>query len=566
MRSLSCDGLLNLFTQLVGVASVKWSTYQSPAGNRLADLHTFSFSEVDALYDSRDPSKRDTYEARLQELRGMHSAEHRSKLVDALRPMMKVLGASQASMAQLERLRDERAVAVVTGQQSGLFGGPLYSIYKALTAVGLAERLERELGCPVVPVFWVASEDHDWDEVNHTYVIDRTDAVRRIVLGQTVLPHTMVYHQPLTDEAVLQALSALNQALPPGRESTALIAELQAAYRTGMSLSTWFIALMQAWLGNRGLVFYDPCLPQIRELAAPVFTAALESMDAVTESLGRVYEEVTSRGFSAEVIRDPLNTNVFAVRDGKRFVLERTDSAGELRARGTKESKPVREWIAEVKASPQSFSSNVLLRPVVQDFVLPTLCYVGGPSEIAYYPLSRGVFHALGRNLPPLVLRQRAVIYPTATIAQMTRHNVTKEELRTHVSLIDDYVANAGGELLDDAAGNMRRQVEQLWHAWKEQFADLGPQIGDIAELSLARVTRDVERMTHKGKRLVADKEAAVVRQLAEIEHWIWTDGHLQERRLSPVSLIARFGSAWLHELPAWGDYDEPGTVFEIEM
>ena len=365
---------------------MKWFKFQSPAGNRLADLHTFSFPEVEQLYDKRDPKKLETYQARLKELAGLHSTEHRAKLVEAIRPMMKVLSASDASLAQLERLRDERAVAVVTGQQSGLFGGPLYSIYKALTAVGLAERLERELDCPVVPVFWVASEDHDWDEVNHTYVIDSDHAVRRIALSMTIQPHTMVYHQPLAEEAVLQVLASLHQALPHGQMTSELLARLQGLYRSGMSLSTWFIAMMQEWLGDRGLVFYDPCLPKIRELAAPAFQSALMNMEEVSASLNTAYAEVTSRGFQPEVVRDEQNTNLFVVRGGKRFVLERTDTEGQLRARGTNEVRPVTDWLAEVESAPQSFSSNVLLRPVVQDFVLPTLCYVGGLPKL---PITR---------------------------------------------------------------------------------------------------------------------------------------------------------------------------------
>jgi bacillithiol synthase len=568
VREPACRRALSICmdTTVWGLCTVKWFKTQLPTGNKLADLHTFSFEQVGHLFDGNNPSRLDTYRTRRDQLMGLHARDHRAKLVNAIRPMMQTLGATDASLAQLERLRDERTLAVVTGQQSGLFGGPMYSIYKALTAVGLAERLERELGCPVVPVFWVASEDHDWDEVNHTYVIDSDDAVRRIGLNLHAEPHAMVYHQPLSDDAVRQAISALHRMLPHGPTALSCIQELQSAFRPGMSLSTWFVALMQSWLGDRGIVFYDPCLPKLRDLAAPVWESAITRMDQVSASLDQVYDEVQSLDFQLEVMRDEKNTNLFAVRSGKRYVLERTDHPDMLRARGLGETKSVSDWLAESQEQPQAFSSNVLMRPVVQDFILPTLCYVGGPSEIAYYPLSRGVFHALGRSLPPLVLRQRGVIYPPSVLRAMTRHQIDKGRLRTQVSLLKDYVDEAGGAALDTAAEGIRALVEAQWSNWMTQFAEIGPQIEDVAMKSRQRVVRELARMTSKAKRLVAVRDAATINQLAEIERWIWTDGHLQERRLSPVSLIGRFGLTWLRELPAWGEYDEPGVVYEMDL
>ena len=148
----------------------------------------------------------------------------------------------------------------------------------------------------------------------------------------------------------------------------------------------------------------------------------------------------------------------------------------------------------------------------------------------------------------------------------MAKHGVQKEQLRNRVSLVDNHVADAGGSALDAAAEQLRAQAETLWQRWEQEFAAVGPQIADIARFSRERIEREIVRMTNKGKRLVADRDAAIVKQLAEIEHWIWADGHLQERRLSPVSFIARFGSDWLRALPAWGDYDDPGVVYEIEL
>jgi len=544
---------------------VKWTVRTDSSGNPLTDLHANSFSAVASLYDGQDARFLETYDRRVQTVLPLFSKAQRDALVNALQSHMSTLGASDASMSQLERLRDEQSVAVVTGQQAGLFTGPLYSVYKAMSAIGLAKRLEKQLLRPVVPVFWVASEDHDWVEVNHAYVLDDMDNVRRVALSVNPDPHQMVYHTKLSAVAVESVLREAHDLLPEGPYKAQMLRVIADSWDEDTSMSTWFARILLHLVQSQGLVILDPCLPAVRELAGPVWKTALEDHGVVSESLSKVYREVEEQGFRPAVIRDEINTTLFYVVDGKRYVLERLES-GRLRARGLGMERTVSEWVALAQASPTSFSSNVLLRPVVQDHLLPTVAYVGGPAEIAYHSLSRGVFHAFGRTLPPLVLRDRVILYPGSVIRSMKKWDVTMEDVKKPVDLVSPMLTDLGADQLDDLFGRLRGDVSHRWQDWGQQLDHLGPQIADMARGQAQREISGLHRLEHKTRHLFRERHTVQVQQLQHIERWLWTDGTPQERRLCPLSIWSRYGFDWLAGLPFWGDYLSSCAVYHVEL
>lgn len=543
---------------------MKWTVRTEPTGNRLADLHTTAFAEVAYLYDQQDPKDIETYRARADVVAPAFSTQQREQLVDGLRPYMETLGASSGALAQLERLRDERTVAVVTGQQSGLFLGPLLTLYKALSAIGLAQRLEQDLNRPVVPVFWVASEDHDWAEVNHAYFLKEADELGRLHWPADPPAHTMVYHHSLAADDVDQVIRDAFRLLPDGPEKVGVVRTIRDAWQTGDSLSTWFARMMAGLFQTRGLIILDPCLPQLRELVKPVWHTALEQVDNVQARLERAYDEVRQIGVEPAVIRDRENTTLFHVIDGKRFVLE-MDGPGRLRVRGIGLSKSVAQWQALAAEDPTAFSSNVLLRPVVQDTLLPTLAYVGGPAEIAYHTLSRAVFHAHHRQLPPLLLRQRVTWYPASVTRNLNKWKVGEVELAHPADLVTPRLGEMGFAHIDAEFDRIREETSLRWDEFASHIGELGPQVRTMAHAQADREKNGIRKLRLKTQRLFEQRHEAAVAQLRHIERWIWTDGHLQERRLCPLNLLIAHGTQWVDQLPAWGDYPNVGAVYRIE-
>ncbi|MCL6631700.1 MAG: bacillithiol biosynthesis cysteine-adding enzyme BshC [Alicyclobacillus herbarius] len=545
---------------------MKWIRRTAASGNPLTDLHLSSFAMVSHLYDGQDPTQLDTYRERARQICLRFSRTQREALVNTLRDYHKGLGASQATFAQFQRLLDPKAVTVVTGQQAGLFGGPMFSLYKALSAVGVAQRLESELRCPVIPVFWVASEDHDWAEVDHAYILDGSDEIRKVQLRQKVAPHQMVYHQPLSRESVDEVLATVHRLLAGEPYTVETLQEMRALFEPGMSLATWFARLMVHLTSQHGLVLLDPCLPGLRELAKPVWEQALQGHREVQSSLDAAYADVADLGVAPAVVRDRANTTLFYVQDGKRYVLEQTDEAGILQVRGLGLRKPVSEWLALAQADPTRFSSNVLLRPVVQDTILPTLVYIGGAAEIAYHALARGTFRAHGRSLPPLLLRQRMTLYPASVLRHIEHWEIPRERLYEPTNLVENALGRMGLSDLEASLKTLQEESERRWASWAEKFGYMGAQLRDMARAQAEREWKEVHRFGAKAKRLFEARHDVQVRQLRHIERWLWTDGHPQERRLCLMNFACRQGDALLRELPLWGDYDQPGTLFEVDV
>ncbi|MCL6453081.1 MAG: bacillithiol biosynthesis cysteine-adding enzyme BshC [Alicyclobacillus sp.] len=538
----------------------------APTGQPITDDHQQSFSRVAELYHNQDPSRLQTYRQRADELRNRFCVEHRQALVAALRPFLEEIHAPRSAMAQLERLANPDSVVVVAGQQAGLFTGPLYSLYKALSAIGLARRLEQELQRPVVPVFWIASEDHDWGEVDHAYVLDDQDGVRRLRIPEAPELHRMVHHFPLPQTAVAGVLRELEEVLPSGPWRTEVLAAVHDTWQPGDTLAVWFARLLYRMLGETGLVLLDPCLPGLRQLARGVWAAVLQQQGELAARLTERYRAVEARGYHPAVVFDPVNTTLFHVAAGRRYVLERTDDPNRLRVRGLGMERSVAEWVATAEADPTAFSSNVLLRPVVQDFLLPTVAFVGGPSEIAYHALAGAVFETLQRTMPPLVLRDRLTVFVPSVLRNMEKWGLSRDAVLS-LSGLRDQGARAFGALdLDAACERMSAESRARWDAWAQSWAHLGPQVARLAETQVRREQAGIARTTAKAKFLLQQAHDVEVRQLRHIERWIWVDGHPQERRLCPLNLWAQHGLDWLRDLPLWGQYDRPGTHYYVDL
>jgi bacillithiol synthase len=544
---------------------MNWNLHEERTGNPLTDLHEFNFTQVSDFYDGQNPRLASTYEKRADAIVGQFSQSHRAALIETLNPYMTSLGASQTSLDLLERLRDERSVAVVTGQQAGLFSGPMYTLYKAMSAVGLAKRLEQTLDRPVIPVFWVASEDHDWGEVDHAYMLDTADDVKRVKLSYSPEPHQMVYSTQLPEAAVQEVIRQAHEIIPDGPDKAQVLRWMRDAYTPNTSLATWFAKILLRLVEPHGMVVLDPCLPGLRQLVLPVWLRGLKEHESVHATLTQAYGEVEARGFTAEVVRDEANTTLFYVENGKRFVLERAAN-GRLRARGHGLEKTLDEWMQTAEESPTSFSSNVLLRPVVQDTLLPTVAYVGGPSEIAYHALSRGVFHAHGRTMPPLFHRDRVVLYPPSVQRNMDKWQVTGDQAMKPRRMTDAVLRTLGGADMEAELQRMQDDSRVRWADWEARYAHLGPQVGQMAMAQVQRDAATLQRLYQKTLRLLEMRHDGEVKQLRHIERWLWTDGHPQERRLCPLNIWSKYGLQWLTGLPFWGNFENPCGVYHVQI
>src|SRR5579883_875862 len=324
----------------------------------------------------------EAYRAAAREIQ--FSDEQRSALVAALRE-------SNPDSPALQRLSQPGTLVVATGQQVGLFSGPAYTVYKALHAAKLADWLTQN-GIPAVPVFWLATEDHDFAEVNHVWVFDRESRPRKIEMRRSASAQpagevTLV--SPPVDE-LRDALSGW----PYGDDVASLV---QEAYQPGTTMGKAFGDLLRRMLTGFDIPQVDPMQPAFRELAAPVLRSAVESAEELTGDILERNRQLAAAGYHAQVHVEPQTSLVFLIENGKRNTLRR--NGAEYGLNGRRFSKQ------ELAANARWLSPNALLRPVVQDSVLPTVATIGGPAELAYFAQSEVIYRRIPGRMPVVVPR-----------------------------------------------------------------------------------------------------------------------------------------------------------------
>src|SRR6266403_1921068 len=324
-----------------------------------------------------------------------YPTERRREVATILREQNAGFGAGAATRSNLEKFQ-RGAVAVVSGQQVGLLGGPAYAVYKALTAIRLAEELS-EAGIPAVPIFWMATEDHDLDEVRHVTWFESGKLTRFELPADAAAagrPVGQVRLGPAIEENVKKAVELLSG---PASETISKI--LQESYRADGTYGGAFGKLFAQLFAEQGLILLDPLDARLHRIAAPLYKKAIENRDELNEKLLQRGAELERAGYEAQVKVTAKSTVLFTIRDGVRQPVVASNS--HFKSGDTTWTRD--EVLRLVGASPETFSANALFRPVVQDYLLPTAAYLGGPAEIAYFAQSSVIYeHLLGRM--PVIL------------------------------------------------------------------------------------------------------------------------------------------------------------------
>jgi len=463
----------------------------------------------------------------------------RDLLSQALTRQQQARGAVRAAANAL-RLADEDAVAVVTGQQAGLFGGPLYVLYKALAATKLAAALEVRRGKPVVPVFWVVSDDHDFAEVRSVSVIDQAGEVRTLRYNPEREPIGLPAGKIVLDKTISDLVDESSRVLPatPGRD--ALLERIAACYRPGVTLAEAFMQLLSGLLPE--LVVLDPSDPDLRRLMAPVL--AREVMEESPTS--RLAEEVGSRllaaGYHQQV---PLRTgflNLFVMRDGQRRALAVQDGLLEVRGLGLRMT--VAEATAEVNGSPEDWSPGVLLRPLAQDTVLPTVAYIGGPAEIAYHAQVGPSYAHFGIPRPVLVPRPSLTLVEPAQARTLESERLTLPDLLAGPETILARWAHETYPEVEEAFQRTREALEREMGVVERTLGALDPTLPGAVDAARGRALHQVDTLHEKATRALKKRDQARADRLRRTRDALLPGGSLQERGLGFVGLLARHGLA----------------------
>jgi bacillithiol biosynthesis cysteine-adding enzyme BshC len=478
----------------------------------------------------------------------------RATVCDALERMNRSWGAGEKTLANIRQLREADCIAVVSGQQAGLFTGPLYTIYKALSAVKLAECMS-ERGIKSVPVFWIATEDHDFPEVAKAEIINRDCALSSVSVPAEVHPDGLPVGRVVLDESIEASVQSLLAALPKTEFSDDLERLLRDAYQPGRKFSDAFAQVMTALVGQQGLILLDPLDSQLKKVAAPLYAEAARRAHEIAIAIVNRSRELTEAGYHAQVAPSENSFPLFWHDDnGARHALTRT-SGGKYQTKreGQKPDREggldsAQEYTAEELAEwalrePDRFSPNVTLRAVVQDFLLPTVAYYGGAAEIAYFAQTAEVYRILDRPVTPILQRASMTLVERHTWRSLERYGLSLPDFFTgldHVlaRVVKEYLGRETSAAFEHTTKTFNNELDDL----HEQLRRVDPTLAEALEKGRRKINYQIDGLRTRFNRAQVGRDEAVHRQIERAFDLLYPGKTLQERRINITSLLARHG------------------------
>lgn len=533
------------------MSETRISFQEIPRTSRLFSDYLYNFDRVARFYQNQERSDGRTFDAlvaRAPQVTAQGFA--RNEVAAVLVEQNQKAGAGAETFANIERLRQADSVVVITGQQAGLFTGPLYTIFKALTAIKLAEDL-RARGVNAVPMFWIAAEDHDFQEVNHTRIVNREGQVATVTYtGCSPKEGKPVGHVTLRDEIAANLDDFIN-ALPESEFVAELADDLRAAYAPGEGFGDAFGAMMMRLLGKYGVVLINPLDDRLKQVAGALYTRAMENVEQFAANLVDASAALESAGYHAQVYTSHDAVPLFMMDEGRRTALVRR-ADGRFQLKGSERSLAADELMATVRRCPMCFSPNVTFRPLVQDYLLPTLAYIGGPAEIAYFAQLRPNYALLGRVDPVVLPRASFTLIEKRNAKTMSKHGLKFTDLfagqesvtkKIVEQSLDQNTANA----FDETERVLNEQLDKLSAA----LVAVEPTLADALKGGRDKVLYQITNLRARFISNRAKRDETTQQQFDRLFSALYPNKNLQEREINAAYFLARYGYGLIDQLYA---------------
>jgi bacillithiol synthase len=462
-----------------------------------------------------------------------YPAERRSQIAAILDRQNRNWGASTTALENINRLRSG-ACAIVTGQQVGLFGGPVFSIYKALSTVKLAQEA-RKLGVDAVPIFWLATEDHDFEEVNQVQMPGADGKLETLISGaqsKIDAPVGTISFGPEIEQVVARAAEVLGDS-----DVTKLLGE---CYRAGENFGSGFAKLFTRLFGDLGVILLDGADPELDRIAAPLYSAAIARAPEITQALVDRDAKLHAAGYHQQVKVTSSSTLLFAMRNGARVPIQQAKTGEFL----VGEDKVSRQQLLDLASeSPQSFSPNVLLRPVVQDYLLPTLTYIGGSAEVAYFAQAAAAYESLAGRTTPVLSRFSATLIEAKVKVLLDKYNLTIAEIFEGPEVLRETIgARRLPPNLQNSFEKATAAVENSMKAVRDSLAELDKTLIGSAENAESKMLYQVNNLRARAARAELRHSEVIQRHAESIGNSLYPGKELQERSYAGIYFLAKHG------------------------
>jgi bacillithiol biosynthesis cysteine-adding enzyme BshC len=455
---------------------------------------------------------------------------------------------SETTEGNIKKLSDKKTLAIVTGQQLGILGGPLYTFYKIITAIKLSRFLsERYNDYNFVPVFWLEGDDHDFNEVRAIKIIDEGNSLLSIGYKEEIEEDDAkqsVGHIKF-DSTIQDFFDNLGKNLKDTEFKVQLLNELKDFYSEGKSFKEAFKDLIFKYFDEYGLIIFDPQEIEVKRLLKPIFKKEITDFRLHTEKLVHLSATLEEL-YHAQVKVKPVN--LFLNYDGGRHSVEPVDN--EFRLRRKRKSFTYDQLLELLENEPDKFSPNVLLRPICQDFLLPTAFYIGGPSEISYFAQIKPLYEFYDIVQPIIYPRSSATILESTIENILEKHSVQINDLFIDVENVKKKIINSVAESSIDAMfDGLTKQVETAFDQLKEKLIDLDKTIADASNRYRDKISGSINELKSKAEKAQQKKYEVTLRQIDKAAINLFPNSNLQERELNFVYYVNKYGNEFIKKI-----------------
>lgn len=470
----------------------------------------------------------------------------RKVLVRALKEYNTSMGACEKTLSAISKLLYPSTTAVVSGQQAGLMTGPLYTIYKAISLLKMVERLKRE-GLEVVPIFWVASEDHDYEEINHIHILNPSNHLKRLELAGEV-PKESVGRIPLERRDAHELLAHVARETAETEFKEEVMDLLYKTLEGSKTLVHWFSRLLLSLFSKRGLILFDPLIESLQEEKKSFFQKLYLERHALARALQTGEEEILERGHSLQVKRKEGQLPFFLTYRGRREALfEKRE--GFISRRGEM-SLSFSQLETILEREPERITSTVLTRPLLESYLLPTLIYIAGPSEMAYQAQLKEAYPLLWQTPPFLYPRPGMTIIEGRVAEHMERYGLTFERVLLSLDRErEERLKEASPIDVESLFGGVREHWDREYTQLIEEIKSLHPKLEDLGFKNKDRILREMKYLEEKTLQFHRRKSKVLLGHFQRVEEALKPQGKLQERVLNLSSFLIKYGVSFLEEI-----------------
>jgi len=499
------------------------------------------------IMDFFDYLPNENYEKRFHDLQDR--SFDREQLTDVLHTINKAWNAPESTFESIDRLKGADSVVVIGGQQAGLLTGPMYTINKVISIIQLARTQQEKLGVPVIPVFWIAGEDHDFDEINHIY-LPELQKMKKYKLDNRMLEKRSLSDMPIDKVALNNWLDRLFVQMEETIHTKKLYETIHQLMDVSHTYVDFFAQIIFRLFKDEGIVLIDSGHERVRKLEAEHFQNMIKAQPGISEGVYIALADLNKKGYTVSLDAELKDGHLFYHKNKERILLTR-DLSGKWFGKKNEISLTTDELMATARNNPEQLSNNVVTRPLMQELLFPTLCFVGGPGEVGYWAALKPAFRALDLKMPPVVPRLSFTFVEGNVIKALQQFNIDITDTINNgvINCKETWLKSKSDPEVEQLATDIKNVIESVHKPLRNLAKDIRSDLGDLGEKNLSYLYRDIDFLKDKIMNVLEEKYKKELTDFDLIELSLHPQGGLQERVWNPLIWINKYGTEFITEL-----------------